>query len=212
MNHTLISCLEINSTNLKNGHLVDLLPELSTMKKTYEQNAWHNETTFEHVTKIMEKLEEWIYNIPLDIKKYFDEKIENNSKLDLLKIIILLHDIGKTKTQINNNDGTTSFPDHEKSSFQLAPALLTKFNITIKECEYILPLIRDHYLPHQAFKDSLEETDKNFISLKNSFPNIFLELVVFGMLDTQGSKLSEKNPGEFKTRMEQYNKILLRVK
>ncbi len=208
-----LSLKSISSANLKNGYLFQFFPELKKLKDNYELNSWHDETTFDHTIKVIKKFESWHNRQKRNtLYKHFNNKIDTHKKIDLFKLALFLHDIGKTKTITINSDNTSSFPEHEKASYNMSPSLLKKFDLSLPEKRYILFLIRYHYLPHQSFTDLETETNKNFLRLKEKYPKLFIELIVFGLVDTQGSKLNKKNPSEFKKRMKKYTQLLKDIK
>ncbi len=69
------------------------------------------------------------------------EEIEEISKLELVKLALVYHDIGKYEIQSFRG----SFPNHaEKSADIVKPHLIQK--LSEKQCDYVLKLIRNHHL------------------------------------------------------------------
>lgn len=204
----MINLLTIDSSALASQQILSILPILKPLQETQERNAWHDETTYEHITAIMEQFEQWQVSLPTgELRNYLTQTFDTFSRLELLKIVILFHDLGKAETIITNPDGTTSFPDHESKSAEKAVSLLNQFSLSLREKQYILDLIIKHSLPHIILSDR-EHYEAKLTELKKSKPDIFIDLLTFAMLDTMGSKLRDKNPSEFEFRINQYNNWL----
>lgn len=73
----------------------------------------------------------------------------NNPKLNandikILKWTMLLHDIGKPKVKITNEDGMDSFAGHDEASLEIASRILERFDFDDYDKKTILTLIKYH--------------------------------------------------------------------
>lgn len=73
----------------------------------------------------------------------------NNPKLNaedikILKWTMLLHDIGKPKVKMTNEDGHDSFAGHDEASLEIAARVLERFDFNEYDKKTILTLIRYH--------------------------------------------------------------------
>lgn len=107
----------------KNGDLDKILPEL---------NALHTDTdghknNFYHTLGVLNNV------IELD---------NDNLKM---KIVALLHDIGKIVVRSKNSDGNWTFHDHENVGAKMVKIILKRFNITNKKTiDYVYRMVKYH--------------------------------------------------------------------
>jgi len=200
----MIEIKDITIEKIKSGEIKNELPEFYDLKDVFENNSWHHETTFEHVLSVLEKYNNFLDNHNLN---YLDEKVENNSKKDLLKIAILLHDMSKKETIVQNDDGTTSFPKHEAKGGMKIKNILDRFNIADKEKEYIISIVSNHGQPHNILSDR-ENCEQKLKDLENEIKDFYRETLILVMCDTMGSKLKENNEEEYSFRVGKYKDIL----
>jgi len=180
------------------------LPELYELKNVFENNQWHHETTFEHILLVLREFE----NIASDHRiDFLNEKIDNHTKFDLLKIAILLHDISKNDTLQIAEDKTTSFPSHEEYGAKKSKVILNRFELTENEARFIIAVIGNHGAPHNIL-GYRENSDQKLDELKNQIPEIYRETMLVAVADTMGSKMKQNNPNEFDFRIGKYKKIL----
>ena len=195
----------ITIESIKNGELQNELPEFYELKNVFENNSWHHETTFEHILDVLSEYEKLINNTKFD---YLNVNLDNNSKINLLKVAILLHDISKNNTlQKTADDNTTSFPGHEKDGAIKAKNILQRFDFTENEIDFITSIIKNHGRPHEILGNR-ENYIQLFNDLKNEIPSIYKETLVLAMVDTIGSKLKQNDEEDYNFRINSYKKIL----
>ena len=95
----------------KNGELDKILPELSNL---YTTDVGHK-NNFHHTLGVLN-----------NVCSY------NNKDLKM-KIVAILHDIGKIDARRKNEDGNWTFHDHEKLGSYKVEKILKRFNITNKK-------------------------------------------------------------------------------
>lgn len=202
----MIDIKKVSLEGIKAGEFKNELPEFYDLKNIFENNLWHHETTFEHVLSVFNK-----YNIFLDNYRvdYLNNKVEKNSKKELLKIAILLHDISKKETIKSSENGETSFPNHEVEGGIKAKSILNRFDITNREKKYIISIISNHGKPHIILDDRENcDCDQKLKELEDDIKDVYKETLILAMVDTMGSKLEKNDEKEYNFRIDKYKNVL----
>jgi len=189
-----IDPLDITIDNIKNGLFEKELPEFYELKDIFENNPWHHESTFEHTLNAISELEHFLKSNELPNEKVF-------------RVMLLLHDISKKETKTINEEGLTYFIGHEQQGAKKAKLLIDRFNFSDSEKDYVISLIENHDRPHTLF-DDMDNVNQAASLLKQEFPEMYNELLVFGMLDTMSSILKDNRPDEYKFRIGKYRELL----
>jgi hypothetical protein len=107
----------------ENGDLVKILPELSNLYTTnngHKNNFYHTLGVLDNVVKC------------------------NNDNLKM-KIVALLHDIGKIVVRTRNKNDNWTFHDHENVGSKMVFNILKRFNITNKKTiDYVYRMVKYH--------------------------------------------------------------------
>lgn len=153
-----------------------------------QNNPWHCYTLLEHSTRVADLVDTW---------DWLDEK----EKLKL-KLIGLLHDIGKPDTASLNKKGYNNFIGHPEKGTQLALEPLNKLNLeydlnfNFKEFDEMLWLIRNHDL-FLNIQTQIQAEDKMLVAktllkAKENYPNYvptrddYLKLLAIATADALG--------------------------
>lgn len=119
------------------------IPELQLLKDTICHHPYH---------KYEDILEHTLRSLKL-VSNYVNEK-DNYSAHDiaLLRITLLLHDIGKAVSKTTGDDGVDHFYGHPLKSVKMANDILDRYNINENDKQIILKLIKlhDDYIPHNT--------------------------------------------------------------
>lgn len=107
----------------------------------------------------------------------------------MLLLVGLLHDIGKKE----------SIKNHGEIGTRKAEKILTRLKFSPKDRDYIVTIVKLHGLT-----TDLNQTE----NLRRRYPEIFNELMIFGLADTQGSHLKQNNPLDYLYRLNFYKKFL----
>lgn len=134
----------------KVGVLDILIPELTSLKNIpwsephYENPFLHSITTLYVLEKIYFNLDIFFPNLKKDLEKYLDERIYSDfSKREALKLAALLHDIGKAKTYIIENN-EVHYYGHSTIGTELLTEIAQRLKFSNKELLYIQKLIKNH--------------------------------------------------------------------
>ena len=202
----------LNKRNIRNGKLVDLIPEFYELKKVIENNSWHNkESVFNHTLSVIDNLERIICRSKKEIKQALDKIIDKNSRKSLLYVAALLHDIGKKETITDLGDGVRGCPGHEKQGAKKAEKILERFDLSKKESKIIIDIIRNHGVIHYIIGFGNKNFQKEYKNFKTKFSKIYLELILLAFADTIGSYLKKTKPDEFRHRINFYKKELKNI-
>ena len=186
-----------------------MLPEFYELKKVIENNPWHNnESTFTHTLAVLNELQKFFKNNKnAKLKLYLNKKIDAYRRKELLFLAIVLHDLGKKETIITKGK-ISSFPNHEKISVRKARKILRNFNLTGKEKDIVLGIIKDHSHIHDIVRPENFTLAKQFNEIKKISKNYFIELIIMVMADTTAGFLKTTNPSEYKFRVDFYQNEL----
>jgi len=147
-------------------------PEFNVMFKTEQNSPWHYLSVGRHTILALKK-----------------------SKKDLvLRLAVLLHDIGKPKSKTTGEDGIDHFYHHAKFSVEIANDFLVRMHFDNKTISDVLQLITYH---------DAELTDGNIKKMLNKLgEELFFRLLDLKDADIQGQKFDL-----IKERLEQNNNI-----
>lgn len=178
------------------GVLLYLLPELSALKQC-PQNQHHQHNALEHTLNALCHLEELLETnltgLPIQCKPP-GHKIEAQ-QVPLLKLAMLLHDIGKPGVQTLEADGTLHYYGHERQGAQLAAEICRRLKCSNRDAGTVYFLVRHHMRPlflftaFQKLKASRRAVTRFFMECAANLPALLL-------LATADQLGKEKQPGE----------------
>lgn len=123
---------------------INSIPEFSRLHECEQSPIWHSEgNAFKHTQLAYEKLEKIVFG---DINLYFSC---SDNELFIIRVAVLLHDIGKGVTTTQGKDGKWHAYGHEIEGEKIARVLLWNEDIHIRET--ICALIRYHMEPLRIF-------------------------------------------------------------
>lgn len=200
---------KITIDKLKSGKLKKELPEFYGLKKVIENNSWHNnESTFTHTLNVLKDLEKFLRNNKnIKLRKYLNQSIDNYKRKDLLFLATVFHDLGKKETIIKNGK-LSSFPAHEKISILKSKNILKDFDLSKKEKEIVLGIIKYHSDLHLIVEEENKNLQKQFDKLMKLSKDFSIELIIMVMADTAGSYLKKTAPERYNFRMNFYKEVL----
>ncbi|MGD9043657.1 MAG: HD domain-containing protein [Desulfobacterales bacterium] len=136
------------------GLLFAILPELAALKQC-RQNRFHQFDVFEHTLGAHCHLERLLDSSPeqalLRVKNAPLAARIAESRRPLLKLSILLHDIGKPAVQTTDGDGNLHFYSHERQSAQMTEAICRRLKCSTRDADSICFLVRHHTRPLSLF-------------------------------------------------------------
>ena len=199
---------DISIEKIDDDGLKEELPELYRLRDVIQQNHWHNGTTvFAHSLAVMKRLQEITEKLPQKFTAQMSERLGDYSWNDLLKLVALLHDIGKPET-FAQFGGETKFPGHEMMGAEKAGSIIGRFGLNEQEKEIVVELIRRHGDIHSIMSPENPSREEQLAAFREQSPHMGLCLLLIGMADTLGSDLGTLHPEEFKSRIVFYRQEL----
>ncbi len=131
------------------GLLETVIPEITPLKGL-QQGGFHHEDTWNHSLNVLECLES-IVNTPgmaPQVSDYLQARIAGNrTRLVILKLAAILHDIGKPYCQKPKESGGYSFHGHDRVGRQIAAGIARRLRISSREADLLRLLVREHMSP-----------------------------------------------------------------
>ncbi|MGD8507503.1 MAG: HD domain-containing protein [Syntrophobacterales bacterium] len=178
-----------------------LLPECEPMRNC-SQNGHHHQDVWQHSLSALEVLESFLASPQELLGGYADEALPilaqriagERTREIMLKLGVLLHDIGKPNCRTVDENGVTVFTGHEVTGARLAGSLCARFCYSNKEIDFVRQLIHQQMRVVHPF--SLKRTSRKALShLFILGPELFWSLLfLFG-----SDYLAAKDPRSRKT-------------
>lgn len=136
----------------KVGLLEQIFPEINEMKNT-PQNYYHDLNVWEHSVLTMELFEQ--HPVPEYLSEYSDhierylshELVKGRSRMTLLKLVVLFHDVGKPGTQSVASDGRIRFFEHYLHGEEIAKQIGARLKLARREINFVTKVIKYHMYP-----------------------------------------------------------------
>lgn len=174
------TCQKICELN-ESGILESIIPEVKSMREV-GQCKYHKVDCFSHTIYALEEFEKLIRekNFPTHLNeciwKYLNTIVEDDIQvLDLLKLGVFLHDIGKSKAKTVDENGRIHFKGHEKFSGDIAIEVGKNLNLSQKSIEllynytryhmYLLTLYKKSNASHEVLKEMFDKLQDDVIGL-----------------------------------------------
>jgi tRNA nucleotidyltransferase/poly(A) polymerase len=146
------------------GLLGRLLPELDRLKGI-SQPPPHAYDVFEHTLIALTELEKIQANEYADVangefvselQSHFAQIISAERKRGtLLRLAMLLHDIGKANTRTENSTGAIHFYNHEPLSAAMTGEIMRRLRFSNDEIELVVRIVQNHMRPSQLAHDTV---------------------------------------------------------
>jgi len=198
----------LNIDKIRKGEFLGQIPELYELREVIENNNWHDNTSvFDHTLTTLKKLEGLFGNIKSVISDYLNQKITNYNRRELLFLAAIFHDIAKKETFLKENGETTCLNHEEKGAIK-AKKILSRFDLSRKEKDLVIKIIKYHNVIHLIFKYKPDKFNKEIDKAKKKYFKIFLEIILLSMADTLGLQPNKNKVDDFNFRINFYKKIL----
>ena len=186
------TCEQICKLN-KSGILEKIIPEVKSMKEV-GKCKYHKVDCFTHTIYALEEFEKLIREnkFPSHLKDeiwiYLNKEAENNLKnIDLLKLGVFLHDIGKADTKTIDENGRVHFKGHEKFSGEIALNVGENLRLSQNSIKLLYNFTRYHMYLLTLYKKSNTSHDvmkEMFDTLKDDIIGVML----LGFADINATK------------------------
>jgi UTP:GlnB (protein PII) uridylyltransferase len=194
---------------IKKGKFANQIPEFYELKKVVENSDWHNnDSVFNHTLTVFSHLEKILKKAKKGILRPLNKKIDYCTRKEILFLAAIFHDIAK-KEMIVKKGSKTSTPGHEKEGAKKVRKILSRFDLSRKEKNFVAEIIKNHDTVHLFLKSDIKNRDKSLGKFKNN-SNVFWEIMLLGMADTLGCQpKGEAVTSEVRARIKFYKKLLL---
>jgi len=171
------------------GLLFEIFPEIAALKGC-SQNRHHAYDVYSHTFKAYHGLEAML-NGPESAFGPSARLLKGSLapyRSALLKLSLLLHDIGKPMTRSRKSRGEVHFYGHEQKGAVMADAICRRLRMSSRETDYICFIIHHHLRPLMLFRSWSTETltrrgtTRFFIKCGDLAP----DLLIHGMADMAG--------------------------
>lgn len=173
--------------------LEEVIPKVKGMKEV-GKCKYHVVDCFQHTIYALEEFEKLIKenNFPSHLNEpiwnYLNRKVEKDLKvLDLLKLSVFLHDIGKADAKTIDENGRTHFKGHEKFSGEIAVKLALNLDLSKKSIESLYNYTRYHMFLLNLYKKS----NASYDVLKEMFDKLqddIIGVMLLGFADIIATK------------------------
>jgi poly(A) polymerase len=170
------------------GLLFDLFPELMD-ERACTQNHHHCFDVLEHTLSACRHLDFILNGKGIETDPAIRMAIEgiNGRRKPVLKLAMLLHDIGKPRTRSMDAAGAVHFFGHEKIGAGMAEAITSRLKFSNPDAHYLRDLIENHLRPvllYQAHQRRLL-TRKGIVRLFGSLNDRTPDLLIMALADAR---------------------------
>ncbi len=144
------------------GLLSVVIPEIDETRGVAQPKE-HHWDVFNHCIETVGQLErilrnerdpdDWVVElVPTfpTIKSHFEELIgDGHTRLTLLKLSGLLHDVAKPATKTIEETGRIRFVGHHEVGAEIANSILGRMRFGVRGCQFVTSLVRHHLRPKQ---------------------------------------------------------------
>lgn len=153
----------------KEDILESIIPQVKEMKLVGECK-YHVVNAYDHSINALKEFEEIINEknfFPTHLKSSIESYLNNNeglkiSKLELLKLGVFLHDIGKPGSRTIDETGRAHFRGHEKVGANIAFELGEKLQLNENDRDILCKYVKNHMILLILFKTNDMSEDKLF--------------------------------------------------
>lgn len=169
--------------------LEKLIPQVKDMKLVGECK-YHKVNIYEHSLNALEELETILdeenffeSHLKYKVMSYLNTEIEDNlTNLNILKLGIFLHDIGKPASKTIDENQRIHFRGHEIVGENISFELGKKFDLSKKNVELLCKLVRHHMILLIFYKSNDIPKDKLF-DIFNMLNDDIIGLMILGYVD-----------------------------
>lgn len=214
---TLLEALKSKNTNQKLKKLDDIkelekiIPKINEMKEVGECK-YHVVNCFDHSIYSVREFEDIIkdenffsYHLKSKVFEYLNTKTEESvTKLELLKLGIFIHDIGKPDAKTVDENGRVHFRGHEKIGAEIALELGKSIGLSKESIDTLFKYVRYHMILLVFYKNN-NLNKENMFKLFDEIGEDIIGIIILGYADIVATRklLDPKEPSEIiKTYME----------
>ena len=142
--------------------LPHILPQVMDMAGV-EQSPPHHLPVFEHTLRVMDCVPlltfqdaaalknaglDFLSPVRAELEAYFQGELAGNlSRLSLMPLAALLHDVGKPQTFVRGSDGRIRFWNHPQVGAEISQSLMEGWRFSSQATQFVTMLVRHHMRP-----------------------------------------------------------------
>lgn len=137
--------------------LENIIPEIVPLKGL-QQGGFHHEDAWFHSLNTLECLESIIIDPPMatQVYEYLQAKMAGaRTRVTVLKLAALLHDIGKPNCQVQKSPGCFSFHGHDQAGRQIVSTVARRLKMSNREADLLKVLVKEHMAPLSLYNSCL---------------------------------------------------------
>lgn len=217
LKRTLLEALKSKNTNEELKKLYDIkeleniIPKINEMKEVGECK-YHVVNCFDHSIYSVREFEDIIKeenffspHLKSKVFEYLNTKTEENiTKLELLKLGIFIHDIGKPDAKTTDENGRAHFKGHEKIGAEIALELGKSIGLSKHSIDILFKYVRYHMILLVSYKNN-NLNKENMFKLFDEIGEDIIGIIILGYADIVATRklLDPTEPSEIiKTYME----------
>lgn len=125
------------------------------------------------------------------------EVIEGRSRRSLLKLIGLLHDVGKPETRSVQEDGRIRFFGHDNRGSEVAEHILRRLKFSHREIKAAELLVREHLRPGQLAAIGQQPTSRALYRLYRDLGDLTPDLLMLNLADGAAAAGPRQTPEQW---------------
>jgi putative nucleotidyltransferase with HDIG domain len=173
----------------RDGMLFEVIPQVRVMYGV-KQGGYHHLDVWPHSLEVLVQLEKLLKEISADanIKAYLDEELGGgHSRLAVLKLACLLHDIGKPDTKKKEPGGRTSFHTHEHVGRGIVRIIARQLMLSTRE-RYALEDMVTHHLRPGYLANFKRPSDKAVFRYFRDTKDEAVSIVLLALADQRSTR------------------------
>ena len=173
----------------RDGMLVEVMPQIRVMYGV-KQGGYHHLDVWQHSLEVLVQFEKLLKEFSADtaLKAYLDEELGGgHSRLAVLKLACLLHDIGKPDTKKKEPGGRTSFHTHEHAGRRIARIMAQQLMLSTRE-RYALEDMVMHHLRPGYLSNFKRPSDKAVFRYFRDAKDEAVSIVLLAMADQRSTR------------------------
>ncbi len=180
------------------GLLTEIFPELSPLKQC-RQNSRHQFDVFEHTMRAFWHLERLIHHPDPFLEKAAQQAMSAISDPAILKLAVLLHDIGKPACRQRDAKDAIHFFGHEAAGAAMARDVGLRLKLSGRHLAYLDFIVRHHLNPLFLFIDHRKQKlkQKRLIRFFLKSAPLTIDLLVHALADGRAKQSGPAPDDEF---------------
>jgi poly(A) polymerase len=151
--------------------LQELLPEVTAARGVGQPFEHHYWDVFDHSVEALAALDEMLMPEPepdrwlartfqeqlagFELDEYLAQTVGGHSRVVLLKLAALLHDVAKPETKTEEADGRVRFLGHPERGAETASRICRRLRFGNRETQFVALLVEEHLRPTQLSQGDL---------------------------------------------------------